>query len=73
MLVEDINGDVEELYFYGLSTPFEDVKKFRKNEIFVIKEPSLVYEDLETNKAVIRVDSPIDIVYIDEADYEVLR
>ena len=71
-LVEDLNGDVQEIVVYNSNVNFtEDSNKFLpQGSILIIKEPNIYYTAQNTWK--IRVDSPTDIIFVDEAD-EILK
>ena len=73
VLVEDLVGDVEEVGLYNFRPNLDgDANWIASGTILVIKEPTLKYGLTLTN-AFIRVDSPSDVVFVQETDEEVLK
>ena len=69
MLIEDTNGDVEDLALYNFELNLtENPKKWLpKGTILIIKEPYLKYGSMGSN-ITIRCDSPSDVIFLDETD-----
>lgn len=68
-IIEDVNGDVEELVLYNLQSNLHDDPNniVPIGSILLIKEPYLTFT-CESMNAVIRCDSPSDVLFIDESD-----
>ena len=66
VLIEDTNGDIEELALYNFKRL--DTQNFLPfGTIMIIKEPYMKYSSLGKNVA-IRVDSPSDVIFLDQTD-----
>ena len=71
VLVEDLNGDVEELGLYNFRLALDrDGSWIAPGTILVIKEPYLKYG---ISSVFIRVDSPSDVIFIHETDEKTLE
>uniref|UniRef100_A0A914Q0F3 SET domain-containing protein n=1 Tax=Panagrolaimus davidi TaxID=227884 RepID=A0A914Q0F3_9BILA len=70
-LVEDLNGDVEEMIIYNFSYNINDVSWLKEGSILIIKEPRLRY-GLQGKAVSLRIDSPTDIIFTDSTDEEFL-
>lgn len=70
VLVEDLNGDVEELGLYNFRPALDrDGSWIAPGTILAIKEPYLKYG---ISSVFIRVDSPSDVIFIHETDEKTL-
>lgn len=65
-LVEDLNGNVEQVSLYNFRPHFDD-GWLSMGTILVIKEPFLKYGSFGEDVS-IRVDSPSDVTFVDETD-----
>lgn len=74
VLIEDVNEDVEELALYNFQIDLEEASPswLSVGTILLIKEPYLKYES-DGKNVLIRVDSPSDVVFIEEDDEEMLN
>uniref|UniRef100_A0A914Z667 SET domain-containing protein n=1 Tax=Panagrolaimus superbus TaxID=310955 RepID=A0A914Z667_9BILA len=71
-LIEDLNGDIEELAMYNFRHKVDDVNWLPLGTILIIKEPWLRYGS-QSKTASLRVDSPSDVIFVDPIDNEVLE
>ena len=68
VLVEDQNGDIEELSLYNFRRSNESTENFLPTgTVMIIKEPYMKFGSLGKNTC-IRVDSPSDVIFLDETD-----
>ena len=73
-LVEDLSGDVEEVGLFNFRRSLNDGGKWLTNgTIMLIKEPYLTEEKAMLGNSYIRVDSPSDVIFIDETDLKSLE
>uniref|UniRef100_A0A914PUK9 Uncharacterized protein n=1 Tax=Panagrolaimus davidi TaxID=227884 RepID=A0A914PUK9_9BILA len=71
-LVEDLNGDVEQLALYNFRYNINDLEWISFGTILVIKEPWLRYGS-QSKTPSMRVDSPTDVIFVDPADEKLLE
>lgn len=72
VLVEDLNGDIEEVGLYNFRPVLDgDGSWLPAQTILAIKEPYLKY-GLYSN-VFIRVESPSDVLFIDKTDEKTLK
>jgi hypothetical protein len=69
ILIEDTNGDIENLVLYNFQNNFIENPNdlIPEGTILLIKEPYLKYEYGFTT---LHISSPSDVVFIDETDFE---
>uniref|UniRef100_A0A915DCI8 SET domain-containing protein n=1 Tax=Ditylenchus dipsaci TaxID=166011 RepID=A0A915DCI8_9BILA len=67
VLIEDLRDDVEELILFNFQYDLTNTTWLSKGTIMLVKEPYLKYSGGESGLQ-IRVDSPSDVIFIDEAD-----
>uniref|UniRef100_A0A914PDR8 Uncharacterized protein n=1 Tax=Panagrolaimus davidi TaxID=227884 RepID=A0A914PDR8_9BILA len=67
MLIQDTNGDVEEVSIFNYLYEFANVEWMTSETIMIIKEPWLLYTS-QGKIPSIKVDSPSDIIFVDSAD-----
>ncbi|KAH7731125.1 TPR domain protein [Aphelenchoides avenae] len=70
-LVEDLNGNVEQVSLYNFR-PYIDDGWLPVGTILVIKEPFVKYGSFGED-VIIRVDSPSDVIFVDETDRPTLE
>lgn len=66
-LVEDTNEDVEHISLRNFRD-LNDLDWLKAGVIMVVKEPYLCYDAVQNRMASIRVDSPSDVIFVDETD-----
>uniref|UniRef100_A0AC34FHU8 Uncharacterized protein n=1 Tax=Panagrolaimus sp. ES5 TaxID=591445 RepID=A0AC34FHU8_9BILA len=71
ILIQDLNGDVEEVAIYNFTYNFNDLDSLSPGTILIIKEPWLRYGSHDKTPS-LRIDSPSDIIFVDPTDYEFL-
>ena len=71
-LIQDLNGDVEEIGLYNFSYDLSAVDWLQPGTIMIIKEPRLRYGSYNKTPS-IRVDSPSDVILVDPTDEEFLN
>uniref|UniRef100_A0A914QFP1 Uncharacterized protein n=1 Tax=Panagrolaimus davidi TaxID=227884 RepID=A0A914QFP1_9BILA len=71
MLIQDLNGDVEEVGIFNYLYEFANVEWMTSETIMIIKEPWLLYTS-QSKIPSIKVDSPSDIIFVDSADEKFL-
>uniref|UniRef100_A0AC35GTY5 Uncharacterized protein n=1 Tax=Panagrolaimus sp. PS1159 TaxID=55785 RepID=A0AC35GTY5_9BILA len=67
MLIQDLNGDVEEVNAFNYLYEFANVEWMTSETIMIIKEPWLLYTSQGKTPS-FKVDSPSDIIFVDSAD-----
>ena len=73
-LVEDLSGDVKEVGLFNFRRSLNDGGKWLANgTIMLIKEPYVTEEKAMLGNSYIRVDSPSDVIFIDETDLKSLE
>uniref|UniRef100_A0A914EKB5 SET domain-containing protein n=1 Tax=Acrobeloides nanus TaxID=290746 RepID=A0A914EKB5_9BILA len=72
-LIEDINDEIEELTLQNFHFDINKTSIFKKGALLIIKEPYLQYESEDKKNVIIRVDSPSDVVFVDETEHDSLR
>lgn len=70
--IEDVNDDVEGLTLYNFQLDLYNDTWLPVGTIMLIKEPHLIYGPRPTN-VMICVNSPSDVVFVDETDEELLK
>jgi tetratricopeptide (TPR) repeat protein len=72
--IQDTNGDVEDITFYNFFSSFREDPNaiFPKGTILLIKEPFLKFGS-QSQIPLIRVDSPSDVIFVDEFDQNILK
>ncbi|KAI1703543.1 SET domain-containing protein [Ditylenchus destructor] len=70
--IEDLEGEVEMLSLYNFRMDISDGDWLQPGTILVIKEPYLKHGS-QSESAIIRVDSPSDVVFVKETDENFLR
>ncbi|KAH7728947.1 TPR domain protein [Aphelenchoides avenae] len=71
VIVEDLEGDVEELSLYNFRPNLSDRTWLPQGTVMIIKEPYLKYGSIG-HSVTMRVDSPTDVVFVDETDRDLL-
>lgn len=71
VIIEDTDGNVEELELYNFVSKFNP-NWLKPGTIMLIKEPYLKFGTAK-ERVVIRVDSPSDVVFVNETDEKLLR
>uniref|UniRef100_A0A914Y7R1 Uncharacterized protein n=1 Tax=Panagrolaimus superbus TaxID=310955 RepID=A0A914Y7R1_9BILA len=71
ILIQDLNGDVEEVAIYNFSYNFNDLDLLSPGTILIIKEPWLRYGSHDKTPS-LRIDSPSDIIFVDPTDHKLL-
>uniref|UniRef100_A0A914ZA21 Tetratricopeptide repeat protein n=1 Tax=Panagrolaimus superbus TaxID=310955 RepID=A0A914ZA21_9BILA len=71
-LIQDLNGDVEEMIVYNYCYNIDQVGWLKPGTILIIKEPWLRY-GLSGTGVSLRIDSPSDIIFVDPTDREFLN
>ncbi|KAH7664938.1 hypothetical protein AAVH_43304, partial [Aphelenchoides avenae] len=66
-----LNGDIERITIYNFWEPNE-LEWLPANTMMIVKEPYLHYSS-HTGVPSLRVDSPSDIIFVDETDKSLLE
>uniref|UniRef100_A0AC34FWL2 SET domain-containing protein n=1 Tax=Panagrolaimus sp. ES5 TaxID=591445 RepID=A0AC34FWL2_9BILA len=72
MLIQDLNGDVEEVSIYNFLYQFANLDWMSSETVMIIKEPWLRYGS-QSKVPSIRVDSPSDTMFVDVTDGEFMN
>uniref|UniRef100_A0A914QQ29 Tetratricopeptide repeat protein n=1 Tax=Panagrolaimus davidi TaxID=227884 RepID=A0A914QQ29_9BILA len=70
-LIEDLNGDVEEIALYNFRYNFDNLDWIGVGIILIIKEPWLRYSSDDDTPS-LWVDSPSDVIFVDPTDDNLL-
>ena len=74
VLVEDVSGDVEEVGLFNFRRSLNDGGSWLPiGTIMLIKEPYLKNEAAMLGYSYIRVDSPSDVIFVNETDVKILE
>ncbi|KAH7699131.1 TPR and SET domain containing protein [Aphelenchoides avenae] len=71
-LVEDTTGDVEHISLHNFRN-LNDLEWLKAGVIMVIKEPYLCYDMSQNRMASIRIDSPSDVIFVDDTEKDMLE
>ncbi|KAI6171541.1 Isoform A [Aphelenchoides bicaudatus] len=71
-IIQDLNGDVETVGIYNYSYDVNDTSWLSIGQILIIKEPYLRFNATDQGIC-LRVDSPTDLVLVDETDIDLLN
>uniref|UniRef100_A0A914PSW9 Uncharacterized protein n=1 Tax=Panagrolaimus davidi TaxID=227884 RepID=A0A914PSW9_9BILA len=72
VLIQDLNGDVEELAIYNFRYKLDKLDWINPGTILLIKEPWLRYGS-QSKTPSLRIDSPSDVIFVDPTDLEFLE
>uniref|UniRef100_A0A914DRS6 Uncharacterized protein n=1 Tax=Acrobeloides nanus TaxID=290746 RepID=A0A914DRS6_9BILA len=71
VFIEDTNGHIEKLSLYNFNCDLDDSTWLKAGTILFVKEPYIKFGSV-AHTTMIRVDSPSDVVFVDETNKDLL-